>query len=105
MRKKIIIIGSIVLIVIIIGLFGFFYMTSLPFYNPGMVKSETNLRSPLTPPKQDASSDFWNVESDIKLYHFSKGTGKNVLIIHGGPGVPFRKPLKGLEKLSETYRR
>jgi hypothetical protein len=27
------------------------------------------------------------------LYHFSRGDGRNVLIIHSGPGLPFREPM------------
>ena len=37
---------------------------------------------------QDAS--YWTVEKDIRLFHFSEGKGKNVLMVHGGPGFPTR---------------
>jgi len=56
------------------------------------------------PPAQSGDPDFWLVEPDIQLYHFSQGEGRNVLVIHGGPGMPFREPMRGLEPLTGTYR-
>jgi len=77
---------------------------SKPLYEPGMVRAERNLRGPLTPPTQGGEADFWVVEPDIKLYHFAAGKGRNVLIIHGGPGRPQLKPWAGLEPLTDSYR-
>jgi proline iminopeptidase len=56
------------------------------------------------PPAQSGDQSYWQVENDIKLYHFSEGTGKNVLMVHGGPGYPIRKPWAGLEPLTGNYR-
>jgi proline iminopeptidase len=79
-------------------------MTQQPLYQPGMVSAGQNLRAPLTPPAQSGDPDFWQVEKDIRLYHFSQGRGRNVLIVHGGPGMPFREPMRGLEPLTGEYR-
>jgi proline iminopeptidase len=43
------------------------------------------------------------VASDIKIFHFSQGEGKNVLVLHGGPGYPFLEPIPALENLAEEY--
>jgi proline iminopeptidase len=43
------------------------------------------------------------VEPGIELAHFSTGEGRNVLIIHGGPGMPFTQPMSGLEPLTEEF--
>ncbi len=104
MKRKLIIIFSVIALLIAAGAGGFWWMTQQPLYKPGMVSNMQNLRSPLTPPSQTDDPDFWQVESDIKLYHFSRGAGRNVLIIHGGPGMPYREPLLGLEPLTDKYR-
>lgn len=103
--KKFLVISTIVLVLVVGGIaIGFWYMSQQPLYQPGMVRETKNLRAPLTPPAQTGDADFWQVEPDINLYHFSRGEGRNVLIIHGGPGVPFRQPILGLEPLADEYR-
>ncbi|MBN1305674.1 MAG: alpha/beta hydrolase [Anaerolineales bacterium] len=104
MRKKIMII-TIVIVVLVFATAGIIYYLSLqPFYKPGVVAAGKNLRGPLTPPAQPAGSEIWLVEGDIELAHFSAGNGPtNVLIIHGGPGQPYRHPWHGLEALEDEY--
>jgi proline iminopeptidase len=103
-RKNWMISGIVVILLIAAGTFGFWWMTQQPLYNPGMVRASQNLRAPLTPPAQPADPDYWQVEDDIRLYHFAEGTGRNVLIVHGGPGMPFREPMAGLASLTGQYR-
>ena len=74
-----------------------------PLYQPGSVRAGTNLRFPLEPPKQTLSeSGFWLVEPDIKLRTFSAGTGRRVLVIHGGPGIPFRDMPPGFHLMTNN---
>ena len=98
-----VIIGSIlvVLVVIVGGLF--WYFMNQPLYKPGMVRAGKNLRAPKTPPEQPDDEQFWMMEEDIRLYHFSSGEGQNVLMVHGGPGYPDREAWPGLEPLTEQY--
>ncbi len=103
-RKTLWIVLLVVALIIAVGTSGFWWMTQQPLYQPGMVSAGQNLRSPLTPPAQTGDPDFWQVESDIQLYHFAQGAGRNVLIVHGGPGMPFREPMAGLEPLTGEYR-
>ena len=103
-RKTLMIISLVVVLVLAAGAGGFWWMTQQPLYQPGMVSASQNLRAPLTPPSQSGDPDSWQVEPDIQLYHFSQGEGRNVLIIHGGPGMPFREPMAGLESLTGAYR-
>ncbi len=115
MKRKtiLIIIGSIVLIIAILA-GGFWYMSTQPLYRPGMVRAGENLGAPLTPPSQPADSETWLVarpgmrggagEPGIELSHFNSGQGRNVLIIHGGPGQPFTQPVSGLELLTDDFR-
>ncbi len=101
--KTVMIIGLVVLVLlVVVGLY-FWYSMRKPLYEPGMVSAGENLRAPLTPPEQAGDVDFWRVEEDIELYHFAAGEGRNVLIIHGGPGFPNREPWAGLEALTGEY--
>lgn len=79
------------------------YSMGQPLYRPGMVRAGKNLRALLTPPAQPADEQFWKVEEDIQLHHFAAGAGRNVLVIHGGPGYPYLKPWAGLEPLTQSY--
>jgi len=102
---KALITAIIVLLVLIVVAGGYvWYVMQEPLYEPGLVRAGKNLAASLTPPAQSNDEHFWNVESGIQLYHFAKGEGRNVLIVHGGPGRPFRQPLTGLEPLAGKYR-
>ncbi|MCI0391080.1 MAG: alpha/beta hydrolase [Acidobacteria bacterium] len=80
------------------------YLMGQPLYTPGTVRSGEKLRAPLEPPAQPADEHFWKVEPDIQLYHFSTGEGRNVLIVHGGPGIPYLEPWTGLSPLQSRYK-
>lgn len=82
----------------------FWYSMRQPLYQPGNVRNGENLRAPLEPPQQPAAGEFWSVEPDVQLYHFSQGTGRDVLVVHGGPGQPYRQAWAGLEPLAGAYR-
>ena len=105
MKRKIlwIVLGAVALL-IVSGAAGFWYMSMQPLYKPGMVSAEENLSAPLTPPEQPTGSETWWVEPGVELAHFSEGGGRNVLVIHGGPGQPFIQPASGLSLLSDEYR-
>jgi proline iminopeptidase len=100
-RKVLIITLGVVLLVIGMVAGGFWYMSAQPLYKPGMVRGT---RTTLTPPQQPIESQKWLVEGDIELAHFAVGKGRNVLIIHGGPGEPFTQPMSGLEPLISEFR-
>lgn len=99
-RKILIIVGAIVLALVVVA-GGFWYMSTQPLYKPGMVRK---MGASLIPPNQPAESQKWLVESNIELNHFDVGEGRNVLIIHGGPGMPFFEPMSGLESLTGEFR-
>jgi proline iminopeptidase len=103
-RKTIFIILGTLVLIIAIAAGGFWYMSTGPLYRPGMVRAGKNLSAPLTPPSQPAGLDTWLVEPGVELAHFSAGQGRNVLIVHGGPGEPFTQPISGLEPLTDDYR-
>jgi proline iminopeptidase len=94
---------GIALLIVLILVAGFWYMFMQPLYTPGMVHEEKNLSSSLTPPTQSAESETWLMEPGIELAHFTAGEGRNVLIIHGGPGEPFTRPMSGLDALTGDF--
>lgn len=99
-RKLFFIIGAAILaLVVVVG--GFWVMSTQPLYKPGMARE---IGASLTPPTQPADSETWLVEPNIELAHFAAGEGRNILIIHGGPGMPFIQPMSGLESLTSDYR-
>jgi len=101
---KIILAIALALLVLIAIAGGYFWYTmGKPLYEPGMVRANKNLRASLTPPAQSSNERIWQVEQDIQLYHFSAGKGRNILVVHGGPGYPYSKPWAGLEPLTQNY--
>jgi proline iminopeptidase len=103
-RKIILILLSLTALLAIIFVGGFWYLSNQPLYNPGMVRQGENLDAPLAPPTQPEGSAMWLVEPGIELAHFIEGNGRNVLVVHGGPGLPFSQPLAGLSPLNDEYR-
>ena len=101
MKRKIFIIIGVVVLALIVIAGGFWYMSTQPLYKPGMVRE---MGTDLMPPDQSAESQKWLVESNIELNHFAVGEGQNVLIIHGGPGMPFLEPMSGFVPLTKEYR-
>lgn len=99
-RKKLLIIAGVTLLVIAVIGSGFWYLSSQPLYKPGMVREMGERLAPL---KQPTESQKWLVERDIELAHFAVGEGRNVLVIHGGPGQPFVQPMSGLEPLTSAF--
>jgi proline iminopeptidase len=98
------IIGGLIILAIVIwgGIFIWRSFTG-PTYEPGVVRAAQNLRAPLTPPTQNEGDESWLVEADIQLHHFAVGEGRNVLIVHGGPGQPYVEAWPGLESLTDQY--
>jgi proline iminopeptidase len=103
--KKVLIIIGMILFLLVAGVVGlFWYLMNRPLYEPGMVHAGENLRAPLDPREQPDDEHLWNVEPDVQLYRFSAGEGRNVLVVHGGPGYPHLEPWPGLDPLTDDYR-
>jgi proline iminopeptidase len=105
MKRKILLISlGVLLLVIGAAGAGVWYISMQPLYQPGMVREGKTLGAPLTPPEQPGNSDTWLVEPGIELAHFAVGDGRNVLVVHGGPGLSFLQPMSGLEPLTSEFR-
>ncbi len=66
-------------------------------YKPGVLAGSL---VPGIPDQSGAARDYWKMDDETELYHFSRGEGRNVLVIHGGPAVPFESPWPGLEDIA-----
>jgi len=94
-------VGGVIVLVGIAAVYMFWQMGQ-PLYKFGSVSAAENLRGPLEPPEQTDSS-VWRVESDISLHFEVYGKGRSVIIVHGGPGIPYPNAWKGLKSLEEQY--
>jgi len=105
LKKKLKIIIPIILLTIVIVSYMFYQKMMKPIYAPGNVSKGIHLSSSLIPPKQMTNTEtMWQVETDIYLNYFTQGEGRNVLVIHGGPGMPYAEPWPGLEPLTNQYK-
>ncbi len=97
MKKILLIVGLVVLVLLAIGGGLVWYYMGKPLYEPGKIAAAV----PLTPPAQ--SGDDWTVEPRVRLRHFEQGGGRRVVVVHGGPGVPFSGPLAALDPLADRF--
>lgn len=97
---KVILLG--LLLFMVTGYFTAQYFMSRPLYKPGSISSGANAL--FNTPILNIDTSTWQVEDNVRLHHFSTGSGKNILVIHGGPGFPIEKPLQGLNPLTNNYR-
>ena len=100
---KIVLIGTAVVVILggIAAVYMFWKM-SQPLYTVGSVSVAESLRGPLEPPLQIDSS-IWQVESDISLHFDVYGKGRPVVIVHGGPGIPYANAWKGFKLLEDRF--
>lgn len=89
---------------VVVAVGGAWYWLTGPMYSPGMVRDSQSLTASLTAPTQDEDAAMWQMEPGIELAHFAAGDGRPVLVIHGGPGIPFVEPLAGLDPLATSFR-
>ena len=83
-----------------IGALTMSWMMKQPLYRLGDVVSGRNLSAPLVPPRQTDPSS-WQVEKDIRLTFESVGEGRPILVVHGGPAMPYENPWAGLSAFKD----
>lgn len=93
--KKIVMVGCVLLIAVVVVAVVFFVFGTGGTYTIG----ELSQRDDLEPVEQTLDNTYFEISKDIQLHYFSQGEGKKVLIIHGGPGMPYSEPWPGLEEV------
>ena len=73
------------------GVFFWFWITGQPMYSPGD-GAELELN-----PASHSTDGAWRVSTDVSLHHFASGTGRNMVYVHGGPGIPETTAAPGLD--------
>jgi proline iminopeptidase len=101
--KKLWIVAALVAGLVAAAALYFWYWMGQPLYVPGMVRAGKNLSYPLVSPPQPRVSEYWQVEPNIRLFRWSHGIGNVALVVHGGPGIPFAAPLRGLRPLEQGH--
>jgi proline iminopeptidase len=86
-------VGAGVLVLAAVAAAAMYVMAGRAFYQPGAARAAlTATPAPATTPGAASGSGFWQVTRTVALKHFDAGTGTDVLVVHGGPGVPPVQP-------------
>ncbi len=99
MKKKLLWIGGVVVVLGAALAGGAWWFLGRPLYEPGKLSGHPGLE----PVSYDQEGP-WRVAEGIELSHFARGDGRNILYIHGGPGVPPQEPIPAFDRLSDAYR-
>ncbi|WP_338868631.1 alpha/beta hydrolase [Myxococcus stipitatus] len=75
-------------------------------FQPGSVESVLATRGETfeVPPGQAVDAPFWQVAPEVRLRHLSVGQGRNIVVVHGGPGLPPVEPWRASLLMSDTFR-
>lgn len=46
---------------------------------------------------------YWTMRDSCQIHYFIDGEGEAILVIHGGPGEPYKKPWEGLRLINQNY--
>jgi proline iminopeptidase len=91
---------AVVGVLVALGAGALFYLVQQPFYRPGglaaAMSGEAARPAPVNGP--------WLVEPGISLHHFATGSGRDALVLHGGPGIPFPEPIEALRPFAGRFR-
>jgi proline iminopeptidase len=104
MKKKFIIISAVIISILGIGGYIAYQMIMGPMYLPGDLTTKKEYKHLLEAVNKSDKENYFELNDDISLYYEKQGNGKiPVLIIHGGPAIPYEKPWIGLDSLSTNY--
>jgi proline iminopeptidase len=97
--------GAVVALVLGGGV-AFRWMMERPLFRPGTVEQRVqSAGGSLAPPAgQRPDAAVWQVAPDVRLRHVSVGRGKDLVVVHGGPGLPPAAPWRAAELSAEGFR-
>jgi proline iminopeptidase len=70
--------------------------TALSFLTP-------STRAVNRPDTLEVLSGSWEMPDSVTVKYFTQGDGRKILMIHGGPGIPFTEPIWALHELTDKY--
>jgi proline iminopeptidase len=82
MKKKWLYLALIAVLIIVGGVFAFRRMMEAGFYRVGDARKKADYSG------AQATPERWLVDDGVALHHFSTGEGRDLLVVHGGPGFP-----------------
>ncbi|MEL6250877.1 MAG: alpha/beta hydrolase [Bacteroidota bacterium] len=97
------IIGAILLVLAIGIYFLISGFLSGPLYVPGSLKSETAYAHLLKETPNQDKENYFLLNDEVSLYYNTQGVGKPILIVHGGPGIPYAQNWAGLDNLANDH--
>jgi proline iminopeptidase len=82
------------------------WMMQRPLFVPGTVAQRISARGESfePPPAASRDRDVWQVTPAVALHHTSIGRGRDVVVAHGGPGMPPARPWKAAELTGDSVR-
>lgn len=72
-------------------------------YQPGSLKMKMALVKNNYDNSASQREGFWTMRDGIRIHYRIVGTGDPVLIVHGGPGEPYKKAWEGLNRIQQGY--
>ncbi|MDE0105130.1 MAG: alpha/beta hydrolase [Bryobacterales bacterium] len=102
-------IAAVLVLLIVAGGLGLWWIMQQPMYRPpGLaqmdIKDPIGASADLTDADSRVSRGRWEVEPGVELSHFSVGEGTNILVVHGGPGIPQTASAPAFDVLGDAYR-
>jgi proline iminopeptidase len=95
------VLGIVVVLVVVAAALAWRWMTG-PMYRPGDARASLTAGEP--PAVRPDDHQRWRVTQSISLHHFEEGSGRDVLVVHGGPGFPPSRPWRVGPLLADRYR-
>ncbi|WP_342379919.1 alpha/beta hydrolase [Myxococcus stipitatus] len=94
------------LILLVGAALGAWWWMGRALFQPGTVESVLAARGERleVPEGQATDAPFWQVTPDVRLRHRAVGQGRNIIVIHGGPGLPPVEPWRAATLTSDTLR-
>lgn len=72
-------------------------------YQAGTIKMKmASIKNPYVN-SAEQHEGFWTMRDGIRIHYRIVGTGDPVLIVHGGPGEPYKKAWEGLNRVQQGY--
>jgi proline iminopeptidase len=75
-------------------------------FQPGTVEQTLAARGETldVPPGQQSGASRWQVAPGVELHHVSVGQGRDVVVVHGGPGLPPAAPWRAASLTGDSLR-